>query len=383
MCLVLSSYAVYCLVLFYHEASLDLAATRPLVKFLVVKGIVFFTFVQNLVLAFYFKVVRGGDAVGSYSADRAVGALTNFVMCVEMFFFALAHHAAFSHQQFPRVTAATMSSEGQRVLVEWGHFYGRSLQLPPAETPAAGGDDSGDDSGGSDDSIGGPGAHSRTLDHQDAHFAAVGQCSGPRLAGARTAESPLRGDAGLGSQQGGQARYVPPSSLDVMHGASEVDGDEQPPPPPSFSSSPPSSSPPPVDASSTSSKRNCLHQTTNNKPAAQNRSGRGGPRAGYVLGGLDAMLDVSDVHRETRLAWREIGRGTREVATSVRSTTVHAKNATATAFRRIIQPGSSNGGAGGGGGDGSGVSRGEEDEVEQQQEQKDGSGKDSGGEGKT
>ena len=102
-----------------------------------------------------------------------------------------------------------------------------------------------------------------------------------------------------------------------------------------------------------------------------------------MLGGLDAMLDVSDVHRETRLAWREIGRGTREVATSVRSTTVHAKNATATAFRRIIQPGSSNGGAGGGGGDGSGVSRGEEDEVEQQQEQKDGSGKDSGGEGKT
>ncbi len=56
--LLLSSYAVYCLVLFYHEAAADLAATRPLAKFLVVKGVVFFTFMQNLCIAFYFKALR-------------------------------------------------------------------------------------------------------------------------------------------------------------------------------------------------------------------------------------------------------------------------------------------------------------------------------------
>ena len=44
--------------LFYHEAAADLAATRPLAKFLVVKGVVFFTFMQNLCIAFYFKALR-------------------------------------------------------------------------------------------------------------------------------------------------------------------------------------------------------------------------------------------------------------------------------------------------------------------------------------
>ncbi len=51
-----SFWALYCLALFFVVARKDLAPVKPLSKFLVVKGIVFFTWAQSLAisLAFYF-----------------------------------------------------------------------------------------------------------------------------------------------------------------------------------------------------------------------------------------------------------------------------------------------------------------------------------------
>ena len=101
-----------------------------------------------------------------------------------------------------------------------------------------------------------------------------------------------------------------------------------------FSSSSPSPSPlePPLSSSSLL-HRSSATATTATTTATTKKSGHEGPRAGSVLGGLDAMLDVTDVSRETRNAWREIGRGTKEVTRevassvteSVRSTTSNAR----------------------------------------------------------
>jgi len=117
--LVFSSYAIYCLVMFYHIAVGDLAATAPFTKFVCVKGIVFFTFFQNFVIAVYFHLHEVSDF------SKTVGVVSNTVMCVEMFLFAIGHHVAFPHTQYPRVTEETCRGPQQRWLVEWGNYYTR------------------------------------------------------------------------------------------------------------------------------------------------------------------------------------------------------------------------------------------------------------------
>ena len=54
--LAIACHAVYCLVIFFKEAHKDLAPTKPLLKFMVVKGIVFFTFFQNWCISVYFHI---------------------------------------------------------------------------------------------------------------------------------------------------------------------------------------------------------------------------------------------------------------------------------------------------------------------------------------
>ena len=105
------------------------------------KGIVFFTFFQNFVIAVYFNLHEVSDfskTVGVVSNTVCLppklvdhlGALGSHwlraqVMCVEMFLFAIGHHVAFPHTQYPRVTEETCRGPQQRWLVEWGNYYTR------------------------------------------------------------------------------------------------------------------------------------------------------------------------------------------------------------------------------------------------------------------
>ena len=89
-------WAIYCLVLFYHEMlpHLNTLGISPVGKLLLIKGIVFLTWWQGIALS-------GLTTLGliqptlTYSADEVADGLQNFAITVEMLFFAIGHHFLF------------------------------------------------------------------------------------------------------------------------------------------------------------------------------------------------------------------------------------------------------------------------------------------------
>jgi hypothetical protein len=99
-----SLWAVYCLILFYVRAHKELEPMRPFGKFFCVKGVVFFTYWQNLGIQIWGHAM--GDFLGhskwecKMSTGQITGALTDFLICVEMLIFAIGHTFAFSPNDF-------------------------------------------------------------------------------------------------------------------------------------------------------------------------------------------------------------------------------------------------------------------------------------------
>jgi hypothetical protein len=83
------SYALYVLAIFYMGAKPHLVGCNAVKKFLAVKMVVFFTFWQ--LLAFNF--------VPGWTYED-IEYTNNFILCVEMLFFAILHTIAYSHKEF-------------------------------------------------------------------------------------------------------------------------------------------------------------------------------------------------------------------------------------------------------------------------------------------
>ncbi|KAI9912478.1 hypothetical protein PsorP6_006496 [Peronosclerospora sorghi] len=109
VCLILSgsqTWALYCLLLFFHGAHDELAPMRPWPKFLAIKAIIFFTYWQSVLISLL--VTLGiisarwhiGCPAACWDAQTIASALNDFVICVEMLGFAVAHHFAFAIQDF-------------------------------------------------------------------------------------------------------------------------------------------------------------------------------------------------------------------------------------------------------------------------------------------
>ena len=101
---------------FYHAVDEDLAWCRPWPKFLCIKGVVFMTFWQGLaisVLGQVTDVANGGDA------DEWAQSAQNFLICLEMLLFAIAHFYCFPTDEW---------MEGYRVKHSRGAF-GDSIAL--------------------------------------------------------------------------------------------------------------------------------------------------------------------------------------------------------------------------------------------------------------
>uniref|UniRef100_A0A7S2UHS0 Transmembrane protein 184C n=1 Tax=Attheya septentrionalis TaxID=420275 RepID=A0A7S2UHS0_9STRA len=114
-------YALYCLVILFHATSEELRHPvnwHPLGKFLCIKGVVFFTWWQGVVL--FFLKANGiiGD-VGNWHADEVAHGLQDYLVCVEMFFFAIAHMYTYTYEEY--LPSATMKrSESHRYLSQEG-----------------------------------------------------------------------------------------------------------------------------------------------------------------------------------------------------------------------------------------------------------------------
>eukprot|EP00249_Psilotum_nudum_P010638 c22669_g1_i1 orf=312-1199(-) len=91
------SLALYSLVLFYHAFAKELAPHKPLTKFLCVKGIVFFSFWQGMVL----EALAALGVIRSHhlwlEVDQIEEAIQNLLICVEMVIFAVLQQYAYNY----------------------------------------------------------------------------------------------------------------------------------------------------------------------------------------------------------------------------------------------------------------------------------------------
>lgn len=110
---------MYCLVLLYRALREELAPIRPVGKFLCVKLVVFVSFWQAVLIAFLVKVgVISDKHTWDWDSVEAVATgLQDFIICIEMFLAAIAHHYTFTYK--PYVQEAEEGSCFDSFLAMW------------------------------------------------------------------------------------------------------------------------------------------------------------------------------------------------------------------------------------------------------------------------
>ncbi|CAL1582145.1 unnamed protein product [Knipowitschia caucasica] len=95
-------FAMYCLVLLYRALKEELTPIRPVGKFLCVKLVVFVSFWQAVLIAILVKVgVISDKRTWDWESVEAVATgLQDFIICIEMFLAAIAHHYTFSYKPY-------------------------------------------------------------------------------------------------------------------------------------------------------------------------------------------------------------------------------------------------------------------------------------------
>ncbi|XP_061536015.1 transmembrane protein 184C isoform X4 [Phycodurus eques] len=95
-------FAMYCLVLFYRALREELSPIKPVGKFLCVKMVVFVSFWQAVLIALLVKVgIISEKRTWDWQSVEAVATgLQDFVICVEMFLAAIAHHVSFTYKPY-------------------------------------------------------------------------------------------------------------------------------------------------------------------------------------------------------------------------------------------------------------------------------------------
>jgi len=119
-------WALYSLILFYIVTKDELTPWRPLGKFLCVKGVVFFTFFQSILINVAASLTRnireiqvfisfviiitaiittinlkgGEDTEDMWTESEIAKGLQDYLICIEMFIFAIAFNFAFTHKDY-------------------------------------------------------------------------------------------------------------------------------------------------------------------------------------------------------------------------------------------------------------------------------------------
>lgn len=108
-------YALYCLVKLFYAINEELCNPinwKPLGKFLCIKGVVFFTWWQGVII-FYLRAHGVIADVGDWSSDEVANGLIDYAICIEMVFFAIAHSFSFSYKEYLPARFESEASESQ------------------------------------------------------------------------------------------------------------------------------------------------------------------------------------------------------------------------------------------------------------------------------
>ncbi|XP_022673131.1 transmembrane protein 184C-like isoform X2 [Varroa destructor] len=93
--------AMYSLVMFYKAYRSYLAPMSPIGKFLCIKAVVFFSFFQSVLINIYIwwenKEKKKEDQADVAATTRSI---QDFLICIEMFLAAIAHHYTFSYKPY-------------------------------------------------------------------------------------------------------------------------------------------------------------------------------------------------------------------------------------------------------------------------------------------
>ncbi|XP_047526442.1 transmembrane protein 184C [Vanessa atalanta] len=95
--------AMYCLVLFYKANRSELKPMKPIGKFLCIKAVVFFSFFQGVLINIlvYCGVISTIFDISDKDKIKIISSkLQDFLICIEMFLAAIAHHYSFSYKPF-------------------------------------------------------------------------------------------------------------------------------------------------------------------------------------------------------------------------------------------------------------------------------------------
>jgi Organic solute transporter Ostalpha len=95
-------YALYCLVIFFHACNEELHRPvnwHPLGKFLCIKGVVFFTWWQGVVI-FYLRDHGIIEKMGPWSSIDVANGFIDYCIVVEMVGFAIAHSYTFTYMEY-------------------------------------------------------------------------------------------------------------------------------------------------------------------------------------------------------------------------------------------------------------------------------------------
>lgn len=95
-------YAMYCLVKLFHAVKSDLRHPvnwHPVGKFLCVKGVIFFTFWQDVGINFLRSHGFIAD-LGNWSGDEVAGGVIDYLICIEMVFFSIGHLFTFTYKEY-------------------------------------------------------------------------------------------------------------------------------------------------------------------------------------------------------------------------------------------------------------------------------------------
>eukprot|EP01067_Filipodium_phascolosomae_P007289 Filipodium_phascolosomae@DN5790_c0_g1_i1.p1 len=132
------AWALYNLVMFYHCFHERLRPINPLPKFLCVKGILFFTFWQSVIIGLllrsgYLENTAVAFNPSKWNSHEIAAGIQNYFMSLEMVGFAIAHMFAYPYDEFVKMAYfhQTGSSTMVGVTTEGGDTQIQQGQMPP------------------------------------------------------------------------------------------------------------------------------------------------------------------------------------------------------------------------------------------------------------